>query len=189
MIYDSLLSVEMGGDGGDGHASRNPANFVSPLHPLRSRRVPTHSRHIKIPLSLAAATASDVSAIIKIETEFSASYPVFHYLFPKGVTPIRLASLNDDYQKMLSHDTSAHQLKVTDSATGEIVAVGRWHIYRQPRSDAELERDKERVWSPDARSDEDCQEFSDLLTEARKRVMGGGPHLYKGSSLVMAPRN
>lgn len=125
----------------------------------------------------------------KIETETFSSYPVFHYLFPEGVTTIRLASLNDDYQKMLTHDSSAHQLKVTDSATGEIVAVGRWHIYRRPRSESELERDRERIWSPDARSDEDCQEFSDSLTEARKRVMGCRPHLRTGTSLTMAPQN
>lgn len=130
-----------------------------------------------MPLSLAAATASDMSAIIKMETEMFASYPVFHYLFPEGVTPVRLASLHDNYQKMFTHDTSAHQLKVTDSNTGDIVAVGRWHIYGQPRSVSELERDQERIWSPDARSEEDCQEFCDLLTEARKEVMGGRPHL------------
>lgn len=130
-----------------------------------------------MPLTLAAATASDVSAIVRIETEVFASYPVFHFLFPKGVTSVRLASLSDDYQAMFAHDTSAHQMKVTDSNTGDIVAVGRWHIYGQPRSESELGRDKERIWSPDARSDEDCQEFSNLLTEARKRVMGGRPHL------------
>ena len=130
-----------------------------------------------MPLLLAAATASDLSAVIEIETQVFASYPVFHYLFPKGVTAIRLASLKDHYLDMIAHDASAHQLKVTDSTTGNSVAVGRWHIYRQPRSESELERDKERVWSPDARSDGDCQEFSDLLTEARKRVMGGRPHL------------
>lgn len=132
-----------------------------------------------MPLLLAEATASDLSAVIKIETEIFASNPVFHYLFPKGVTAIRLASLKDDYQHMIAHDASAHQLKVSDSTTGNIVAVGRWHVYRLPRPESELERDKERVWSPDARSDEDCQEFSDLLTEARKRVMGGRPHLCK----------
>lgn len=128
-------------------------------------------------LLLDAATASDISVIVKIETEVFASDPPFHFLFPKGVTPVRLANLRDDYQEMFAHDTSAHQLKVTDSNTGDIVAVGRWHIYGQPRSESELERDKERIWSPDARSDEACQQFSDLLTEARKRVMGGKPHL------------
>ena len=93
-------------------------------------------------LLLASATAEDILAIVKFETEIFASDPVFHYLFPNGASPIRLASLYDEYQKILAHDISAHQLKVIDSATGIIVAVGRWHIYRQHRSEAELDRDK-----------------------------------------------
>ena len=130
-----------------------------------------------MPLVLAAAVASDVPLICKNEAEVFAPWPVYANLFPNGASAARRAVMEATYYDMLANNPTMHLLKVTDTATGQIVSTGWWNIWDKPRDQAQLDASREIKTSPDARSLQSCQELSDLISETRQKTMGGRPHI------------
>ena len=125
---------------------------------------------------LAHATPADVPRIAQLETEIFSPWPVYVALFPHGATLSRKLVVEARYHHLLANDPSTNLLKVTDESTGTIIAAALWNVYTHHRDEAELVRDSQFDWSPDAPLLEACLKYSRQLFDSRKRDLGGKPH-------------
>ena len=128
-----------------------------------------------MPLVVLEVVEADTSRITEIWAAAFHKDPIHNAMFPKGTTPETMAKMKSNSIQEL-RDPSIKYMKVVDTDhENEIIAFGKWHIYRQERLESEWNVLDSRDWGRDV-NQEVSEAFFAELGARRKKFMAGKPH-------------
>jgi hypothetical protein len=126
-----------------------------------------------MPLTVSMATNADAPRIVEIEHLAYKDDVLTPILFPGPFPSDAVTTRAKELVSQLESDYTTRWLKVTDSATNEMIAYAKWNIYEpgKPRPDLP-ERSYGQGSNPAA-----CKKFWGVMDEKRQQLMGQVPHL------------
>lgn len=129
-----------------------------------------------MPLHLRVGVNADLERIMDIQFEAFGPDPWNQTLFPNGISPDSRARLTEYAKKDMDENPHVTFMTVVDTELdNQIIAFGKWYIYKQERPESEWNKSDSRVWGEDTNR-EAIHAFFTPLGEKRRKYMAGKPH-------------
>ena len=133
-----------------------------------------------MPLELQKAVDADMPRIVDIYFEATArSWQ--ETMAPNGVSTVSRDIMIDNNRKNLRDPCCAFMKVVDTDLDNEVIAFGKWFIYRNERPKSEWDREDSREWGPDWNREVLREFFGELGAKKRKHI-AGRPHCCKSTT-------
>ena len=128
-----------------------------------------------MPLTLQRAVESDIDRIVDIQFTAFAANPMNQVLFGDPVPPDVIVKSKEWTREDMRNPAITYMNAVDTERNNEIVGFAKWYIYRDERSESELNKKEDREWG-EGTNLELANKFFGGMQESRKRNMGGKAH-------------
>ncbi|OCL15212.1 acyl-CoA N-acyltransferase [Glonium stellatum] len=126
-------------------------------------------------LEISPMVEVDVATYVRIRHE-AFKNTIDRIFYTRELSSESKDKISDGILEALRNDKHTHYLKVTDTATGEIVACAKWKIFDCERTSQELETELE---LPEPLPESDVPAWTAFFTDlsdARREIMGTRPY-------------
>ena len=128
-----------------------------------------------MPLILQKAVESDIDRITDIQFAAFAADPLNQVLFGYPIPPDVIVKSTEWTRKDMKNPTITYMKAVDTERNNEIVGFAKWYIYKEERSESELNKKEDRDWG-EGTNMELANKFFGGMQEGRRRNMGGKAH-------------
>jgi len=127
-----------------------------------------------MPLELSKASEGDLPRIIHVQFTAFADDAMNRIIFP---TPLPASTLEKvvDHAREDMRNPDVTFMKVTDTDSGEVIAFGKWIIYKHERPEEEWKKEAKRDWG-EGTNVEAADAFLGAFNEKRRKIMTGKAH-------------
>ena len=132
-----------------------------------------------MPLVVQKAQEADIPRCLDIMYAAFSNDPWDRIMYPQTPPPNARGNSTRRWRYEILEDPHITVLKVVDTdEKDEIIAFGRWHVYRNERPESEWKNMAPRDWD-EGTNVEAANAFYSAIRQTRKKFMKGDPHCCK----------